>query len=700
MAAELTYEKLNNYRWEAIQQPAWRMDAQINEDYYDGNQYDAEALQSMKERGIPPVVVNLVGPTVDLILGMEVRSRTDWVARPEGNGEWDDVAMALSKELKEAERMANADEECGEAYADEVTAGIGWIEVSREPNPFRYRYRVKKRDWREFWWDPRSEEPDLSDARYLIRRRFYDRDHLEKVFPKKAREIREIGPGYSAEDFNFSGYFEADVLSRGERHYRDYTSTELDWIDLDRNRLQLEEVWYREWEHVMVIEAGDGRVIEYDENNPIHVQAVQRGLTVLRRGVVPRMRRAFWIGPLKVADGPTPHPHHDFPYVPFWGYREARTRVPYGIVRRMRPLQDEVNARRSKMLWGLSASRVMADDDAVKDHERTRLEVARRDAYIVRNPHRRNANGIEIDDNFSLNQQQFEVYQDSKQTLQDAGGVYQTMLGKKESGADSGVAIQSLVEQGSTTLARINSNYRNAKTRVGQMLMSFIVEDLKGKQKQVKVDSPQGRKVVHLNQPKEVDGATDDQLLDNDVQRAHISVAVDDAPSTATFRAQQYQRMAEMVQSLPAELQAPLLDMVVEASDLPNREKFAERIRQIAGIAADPEKMTPEQRQQMEEQAAKAEREERMALEMQNARIAKEKAGAQHEAARAQQEAAEARKTAAETAQVGIESARAAAETRKTATETEEIEQDMAAQREAEAANDPPADAGLIYKWR
>lgn len=693
---KLGYEQLDKFRWEAIQQPAWRLDAQVNEDYYDGNQYDSEALKSMEDRGIPPVVVNLIAPTIDLILGMEVQGRTDWVARPESD-DWSDVALALSKEMKEAERMADADEECGEAYEDQVKAGIGWIEVSRNPDPFRYRYRVKKRDWREFWWDPRAEEADLSDARYLFRRRFYDRDHLEKVFPKHAKDIGELGPYYTGEQLDGRRLFEADLRSRGGEHYRDYTSTELDWIDLDRNRLQLEEVWYRNWHHVDVIEVGGGRVIEFQPNNPLHLKAVERGLTAVRRGVMAKARRAFWIGGLCIDDRPSPYSHDDFPYVPFWGYREGRTRTPYGIIRRMRPLQDEVNARRSKMLWGLSASRVIADQDAVLDHEQARLEVARRDAYVVTNPNRANANGFRVDDNIGLNEQQYKVYADSKQTLQDAGGVYQSMLGKGETGADSGKAIQSLVQQGSTTLARINSNYRNAKTRVGKLLMGLITEDLKGKEKQVTVDSPRGKKRVTLNKPVEQNGQ---RFLDNDVTRAHVSIAVDEVPQNATFRQQQYEQMAELVKRLPPDLQAPLLDMVVEASDLPQREKIAERIRSLTGVGVNPEDMTEEERQQMQVQQQKQQQIEQMEMELQAARVAKEKADARESAAQANKYDAEARQEAARVDQMGLEAAATEAEIAKTRTETEETRQDMESQRRAEAANGPPNDEDLIYRYR
>ena len=56
-----------------------------------------------------------------------------------------------------------------------------------------------------------------------------------------------------------------------------------------------------------------------------------------------KLRCSIWFGPhlLQDADPGT----NKLPYVPFWGFREDLTGVPYGLIRSMMPLQDEVNAR-------------------------------------------------------------------------------------------------------------------------------------------------------------------------------------------------------------------------------------------------------------------------------------------------------------------------------------------------------------------
>lgn len=54
--------------------------------------------------------------------------------------------------------------------------------------------------------------------------------------------------------------------------------------------------------------------------------------------------------------GPSPYRHQKFPYVPFWGKKEDRTGVPYGLVRGMMYMQDNANATNSKLRWGMADS--------------------------------------------------------------------------------------------------------------------------------------------------------------------------------------------------------------------------------------------------------------------------------------------------------------------------------------------------------
>ena len=118
--------------------------------------------------------------------------------------------------------------------------------------------------------------------------------------------------------------------------------------------------------------------------------------------------------------------------------------------------------------------------------------------------------------------------QERKQAIQDAAGVYAAMMGQN-SNASSGLAIQSLVEQGVTTLAKINDNYRVARRGVGNALLDLIKEDLTS-QAEILVDNGTAKRKVVVNIPRR-DPVTGQEYKENDVQTAPVKVALSDVPA-------------------------------------------------------------------------------------------------------------------------------------------------------------------------
>ncbi len=697
----------DRFRWECLQQPNWRRDMQLDEDYYDGHQLNTDVLEELDERGIPPIVTNLVGPTVDVILGMEAQSRRDFIVRPEEDPQWDDVAMALGQKLKEAERLSCADHACSEAYDRQVKGGLGWVAVTRETDPHRYRYKAEYVDWREIDYDPMGRRMDTRDWRFLRRMKFFDRDHLEAIFPRHAKVIHELGSGayHGGSVYADSRQILEAELLRGGSHgpWRDYTLTDMDYIDWDRDRLQLEEIWYRVWVQGQVLDLPDLTSVVYDNKNPAHNYMAETGRAKMRVASWPEMRMAYWIGPLCVGDVPSPLPHRDFPYVPFFGMREGRTGVPYGVIRRMRPMQDEVNARTSKMLWALSARRVIADPNAVMDHDAARHEVSRPDAYIMLNPKRKPSDRFEVEDNIDISSQQFQVLQDRIQRLQDVAGVYNAMLGKKDSGAESGVAINSLIDQGTTTLAPLNDNYMLGRAEVGDRLLAHIIADMGGMRNvPVQVDSARGKRTIVLNQPT-VHEQTKLEVVQNNVQKARIKVALDDIPATSTFRQQQFNRIADLLGKMATfapETAVKMLDMLVEVADVPNRQEYVDRIREISGIPKDPASMSPEERQAFMAQQQQQQREKALMERAALAEIGVDEGKAAESMAKAQKTAADTEQTLVQIQQIMETMRLTSAKAEETQAKTASILQDIQAQQAALAATGGvPDKQEAVYRW-
>ncbi|MFT0547857.1 hypothetical protein ACMHYO_16200 [Allopusillimonas ginsengisoli] len=585
--AALKVTQLERWLDEIRNQPQWRREADRACDYYDGNQLSAEALQQRADKGLGELITNLIAPTVNAVLGMEAKTRTDWQVGADDD-KYAEVADALSAKLHEAERETQADRANSDGYAAMIKAGFGAVEVSRESNPFLYPYRVAYIHRSELFWDWHSRKPDWSDARYVVRKKTFDADHIAAFFPKYAEIIRAAGNWRDWSDYlTLDARMSADLqysLDQGLRTSWD----DMDWRDVDRNRVTCFEVWYRVWVRGLVLRLPGGRVIEFNTKNRFHRAVVAAGAVQPHAAVYDKIRCAFYIGPIRVQDFATNR--RRFPYIPFFGYREDLTGVPYGLIRSMMSPQDEINARAAKMMWLLNARRVQADSDALDERFNTMSdasrELARADAFVVTNPSRQNkVNAIRVDENMQLSQQQFQIMQERKAAIQEAAGVYAAMMGQ-QTNASSGLAIQSLVEQGVTTLAEINDNYRLSRRHVGEALLELIKEDMTD-QAEILVDTGLAKRRVAVNIPKR-DPVTGQQYKENDVQTAPVKVALSDVPSTSTYRQQQFGQFAEILKSMPPQYQALLIPFALEMSDFSRRKEMAEFLRKQLGIVADP----------------------------------------------------------------------------------------------------------------
>lgn len=606
----LPRETVEQYMLEIRDQPAWRRESDRCVEFYDNNQLDAETLQTLEERGQPPLIDNYIKPAIDTMLGIEAKSRTDYIVRSEDdNIANSDLSEALSLKLKLAETESRADRACSDAYAAMLKAGLGFVEVARESDAMKYKHRVKYIHRREIFWDWRSEQSDFSDARYLIRRRWSDLDAAIAMMPQYASLFRNTLGGWSAFDSVLAG---DTNLFQSKELERDTNLDSSDWRDSAGHRVCLSEIWYRKWVRDYVMVLPNGRTVEVDFNNPRHNEAIVSGVVTIKMATFQKVRLAWYCGPHFLYDVPSPYSHNHFPYVPFFGYREDLTLAPYGAIRTMLSPQIEVNARKSKMLWSLNSRRVVTDSDAVADHVRTAQEVARSDAYIILNDKRKPGSTFKVESGGELAAQQFQAMQEAKASIADVSGIHKTMMGQ-QTGASSGLAINSLAEQSSNTTAEINDNFRFARRLVGELLFSLEQEDLSGKPINVQIGKGKSKKIITLNMPVQ-NPETGEITIENDVSKVRTKVVLDEIPSTPTFRLQQLQMLTEVTKSLPPQAQSLIIDFVIEATDMAGAEKIADRLRK--GMNLPDESPEAEQAQAQMQQQQQAIQQQQLALEM------------------------------------------------------------------------------------
>lgn len=599
----LTVPELAAIVRESIAQPPWRVNADMEADYADGNQLSTELLQRQKALGIPPAKENIIGPAIAAVCGYEAKTRTDWRVTPDGDPHGQDVADALNFRLNKAERHSRADRALSQAFRAMATVGLGWVEVTRAANSREYPYKCRAVHRNEIWWDMKAKEPDLSDARWLFRRRWVDRDQAARMFKKHARLIRQGLDNWIADESgeHLEGGQSTGLVAAANAE-RAWTVQEDHWYNTENQQVCLTEIWYRRWVEVIMLKMKNGRVVEYDPENQLHQVAVMSGSGKLHAELVSKVRQGYWMGPHMLEDRPSPHSHDHFPYVPVFGYREDMTGVPFGLVRDMLFPQDNLNSSIAKLRWGMSATRVERTKGAVAmPDDAFRRMIARPDADVVLDAEQMSRNGarFEVKRDFQLNDQQFQLMDNSRRSLERVSGIGPSFTGQAGT-ATSGLQEQTQLEQSQVALADLMDAFKDARTMVGELLMAMIIEDM-GKEEQVVViegDTINPTRTVVLNKP-ETDPVTGIPYLSNDVSRMRLTVALEDVPSSSSFRAQQLNALGEAVKSAPPEIQQVIMPFMVDLMDLPRKKQVVEAIRAASQGQTDPEQLRKQIEQEL-----------------------------------------------------------------------------------------------------
>ncbi|HEN3452823.1 TPA: portal protein [Yersinia enterocolitica] len=636
-----TLERLMDISSDIDHQPDWRTSANTACAYYDGDQLAPEVVAKLRERGQPLTQHNLIAPTIDGVLGMEAKTRTDlMVIADDPNEEMEIMAEAVNAEFADACRLSGLNKARSDAYAEQIKAGLSWVEVRRNDDPFANKFKVSTVHRNEVFWDWFSREADLSDCRWLMRKRWLDVDEVKGTFPDKAQIIDySLNEWKGFVDTVLADGQESDLMSAYEE-YQSWSRESTEWVTSNRKRVLLQVIYYRTFQRLPILQLSNGRVVEYDKNNVMHAVAVATERVQVTMARVSRIRESWFVGPHFIIDRPCTAPQGMFPLIPFWGYRKDKTGAPYGLACRAIPAQDEVNFRRIKLTWLLQAKRVIKDADATEMTDKQLAEeIERPDGVINLNPNRANkttaADALNIQQDFQVAQQQFQVMQESMKLIQDGLGVYSAFLGQ-DSNASSGVAISNLVEQGATTLAEINDNYQFACQQVGQLLLCYLLEELTKRRNYPVVinrDDPRKRKEVVLNAAEEAG------RMNNDVSRLRAHIALAPIQQTPAYKSQLAQRLSKVIVGLPPQIQVSVLDMWVELLDLPNKQEFVERIRGALGTPKSPDEMTPEEQQAAQQEQQLQQQQQELAMREIAGKVAKLEAEAQRINAQAEREA-------------------------------------------------------------
>lgn len=605
---------LSYYRQELDRQGENRYQMAIDEDYYDNDQWTPEEANALRERGQQPTVYNVIATSVDWIIGSEKRGRTDFKILPRGK-EDAKPAEAKTKFLKYLSDTNRTPFHRSRAFADAVKVGIGWMEAGMQEEddgePIYDRYE----SWRNILWDSASTELDGSDMRYVFRSKWVDEDIAKALFPKR-QDVIEL----SVIDATLYGSFDmvdGDIAMDFAEFEREHNGIYGTVVTHKRRRVRLIEASYKVPETVERLRGGVFNGEIYDKNDPRHIQSVEQGAQVVKKMMM-RTRIAIFTTQALLFDGPSPYRHNRHKFIPIWGYRRGKDGLPYGMIRRVRDIQDGVNKRASKALHILSTNKVIMDEGAVEDMDEFAKEISRPDAIIVKKP----GKALDLNVDRELAGPHLEMMSRDIGMIQQTGGVTDELLGR-QTNATSGVAVQRRQEQGSLATSTFFDNLRFAEQLRGEIELSLI-EQFVTDEKAFRITNMRGSPdYVTIN----------DGLPENDITRTKADFVISEADWRATMRQAAVDQLTDMMMKMPPEVSMAIMDLVVDEMDIPNREEIAKRIRAINGQKdPDQEEPTPEdlQREQAaQQQAAMQQAMVEADLREKNAKAAKAEADAE-----------------------------------------------------------------------
>lgn len=580
-----------------------RIEQALDHDYYDGLQWSDEDRLVLQQRGQAALVFNKIMPTVNWVCGTEKKTRIDYRVVPRGP-EDTEPAEAKTKLLKYLSDVNRTGFHRSQAFQDAAISGVGWIEHCVVADPDDEPLRVRYEDWRNVWYDHLAVEQDLSDARYLFRARWVDEDLGCAMFPDRADRVHEAATYLAnnawSDDDEFY-YQQTNAVLQDGRLASSHMSSVGEYANVNnrRTRVKLIECWYREPAQCRCIK-GNGLGPEngamFDESDPLHQFYVQNGQATVTDALKLQVRCAIFVGNSLLWEGPSPYRHNRFPFVPVWCYRRKRDNAPYGIVRGLRDVQDDLNKRRSKALYMLSTNRVYFERGAFLDIDAARDEANAVDGMVEYEPGKK----VDPQEHTQLAEWQVRLMEQNAQYLQDAAGVTDENLGQ-DTNAKSGKAIMARQQQGHVVTAGIFDNLRLSVQLSGEMQLS-LVEQFYDTPKILRIlgDDAKGMEFLQLN----VRGA--DGLLMNPITASAADFVVDEEDFNQSTRQAMFDSLMQAAQSMPPEIGAQLLPVALSLSDLPNRETIIASVNRALGLGEDGQPSQPQGPDPAEQQAAQS----------------------------------------------------------------------------------------------
>jgi hypothetical protein len=516
--------------------------------YYHGDQWTAAEIAALRRRKQPVVTSNRIVRKIDAVVGLVERLRQDpkAYARTPKHDEGAELATATLRFVLDNNDWKSKSSRIARSAGIDGISGIEYDLVPGDEGDPSLDMHIVYGDG--FFYDPRSVDEGFTDARYLGVSRPVDIDQVKELVPEKAAIIDQLWS---------DGGNDMTTVASFDR--------EKNWTNSNERKMQLVDHWY--------IKGGKWRWCLYVGN------------TMLMQGVSPFIDEK----------GKT------FPRYRMFSASVDHDGDRYGFVRNLKSPQDEVNHRRSKALWRLSARGIVSEKGAVDDIEVARREAARPDMWLETNPGLK----VEFDDNAKFNnlKGELEMLQEAKNEIENFGP-NPALIGQGLEDS-SGRAIQLLQQAGIAELGPYLSAYKNWKLRVYRDIWN-IIQRYWTSERWIRVTDDQNIAQFFQINKLEIDQYGRPAIV-NAIGSLDVDIIIDEGPDAINMQGDSMMVM----QSLGPQFMQQFPEIALELSPLPNSVKkpMLDKIKQKqnAPPPPDPKMIAAQQQAQLAAQTAQRE---------------------------------------------------------------------------------------------
>lgn len=551
----------------------YRDPAEAEEAAVYGVQWTEDEVLSLADTDREPLVHNHIQKNIFAMYGWRADNRFEIKYKPNEISDTTE-AQILTEVDKSFWNDAQAEYEMALAALQQYIGPFGCVYNGFEQDdPTRPLLKVENVNWREMRIPRRIQRADMLDAERVSRERWMPLARVQNRWPD-AKEGLAAWAARGSVDVNREM---SETVDYGGDAYSPRNMTPISYMTA-RKEVRVTETWYRVAKPGFYIKTPTGKEV-FDPHNAQHqYQALLAGPRVIEPGTVHCVYYCTWYGGGKLEEGKSPYSHPYFPYVFLWGLRDHEG-IPQGAVHALIDPQRVLNWTKSKLLWLAQGNQWLLPDGTVQDLEKFAEAAGRPDgimSYLAEQgmpePRRLDATPM-IAANEAL-------HMSAKDDIKEIGGSPEEVRGQ-ESNADSGIGIQLRQQAAMRQQGIFLDNEQRATIQIGLMRRSMI-QDRVTDETIVRITQPNGAEalaVINVGDPlrRQQLTAVGYQVYGS-VTRGNYDTTVILSPKSATAREQRAREQQALVNILSPTQRELVADILVLQTDIPDKEKIAERL--------------------------------------------------------------------------------------------------------------------------